>query len=338
MPITIHQHDGTKLPRSVCEYVGPLARDAIAARGLFTIALSGGSMPKVLGAAGGLSSLNTDWSKWFVFFSDERCVELTHDDSNYKACTEHFFAKVAIPASQIFKIDPSLPPLQAAAAYNTHLVRLWGKKMPSFDLMMLGMGQDGHTASLFPGRPLVGENQLFVASITDSPKPPSSRITLTLPVLNNSKQVCFIATGESKAPLLPEILALRTLGSSQSQLPAALVRPTSGNLHWFIDGTAASELQLPSSSSGVHTRTRLAVVTGANKGIGYHCAEQLRQRLPADYEVLLTSRNKKLGLEAQASLLRSGVRVGYRQLDIADSTSVGSFATFVRAEYGRLDM
>ena len=194
---TLHCHTKDELAKEVALYVGPIAHEAIASRGLFTIALSGGSMPKMLGAADGLCSLKTDWSKWHVFFSDERCVELTHEDSNYKACSEHFLAKVGIPDNQVYKLDSSLSPADAAVAYTEHLAAVFGYSYPAFDLMMLGMGPDGHTASLFPGHPLVGERILQVAAITDSPKPPANRITLTLPVLNNSRQVCFIATGDS---------------------------------------------------------------------------------------------------------------------------------------------
>jgi 6-phosphogluconolactonase len=141
MPVSLHQK--ADLAKAVAEYVGPLARDAIATRGKFTIALSGGSMPKVLGADDGLQALNTDWSKWHVFFSDERCVELTHDDSNYKACADNFLSKVGVPDNQIYKIDASLSPDEAAVAYAAHLASVFGEStssLPEFDLMMLGMG------------------------------------------------------------------------------------------------------------------------------------------------------------------------------------------------------
>ena len=330
----IHVPSAADLPRRIAEYVAPLADQAIAERGRFTVALSGGSMPKVLGGDGGLASLDTDWSKWFVFFSDERCVDWTHEDSNYKACAEHFLSKVGIPDAQIYKNDASVPPDQAAVAYGRHVANVFGDSLPSFDLMMLGMGPDGHCASLFPGHSLVKEDQLHVASITDSPKPPPERITLTLPVLNNSKHVCFIATGDSKAALLPEIL----LPGTQSQLPSALVRPASGNLHWFIDDAAAAQLRL-SPNQEVHRRTRLAVVTGANKGIGYHCAKQLKETLGAEWgEVMLTSRNEALGLEAQAALAKEGVHVAYHQLDISKPESADTLAEHILSKYGGLDM
>jgi 6-phosphogluconolactonase len=234
--VKVHRLDLEKIPAALASYVAPLARDAIKFDGKFTVALSGGSMPKVLAAA--LPSLVTDWTKWHVFFADERCVELTHEDSNCKACRT-FLSKTGIPESQIYKLDPALTPDEAAVAYTAHLHAVFGKEtLPSFDLMLLGMGPDGHTASLFPHHPLLEEKEKLVAGITDSPKEPPARITLTLPVLNNSKEVCFIATGKSKADLIPEILKPH----STSELPCALVRPPAGALHWFIDGAAAALL------------------------------------------------------------------------------------------------
>ena len=135
MPRAVHQHLKAELPRAVAEYVGPLARQAISERGKFTVALSGGSMPKALGADDGLRSLDTDWASWHVFFSDERLVDLTHDDSNYKACKEHFLSKVDIPEEQIYKIDSSLSAEDAAVAYQAHLKTVFGEGMPTFDLV-----------------------------------------------------------------------------------------------------------------------------------------------------------------------------------------------------------
>jgi 6-phosphogluconolactonase len=226
------------LAGAVASYVLAVANRSIAATGRFTVALSGGSMPKVLGA--GLPALDSDWSKWHVFFSDERCVALEDDDSNYKACNDSFLSKVGIPAEQIYTIDPTLvsDPEAAAAAYRQALAAVFGDDLPAFDLMMLGMGPDGHTASLFPGHPLVQEAGTSVASITDSPKPPATRITLTLPVLNNSTDVCFIATGGSKAELLPDVF------SAGTELPCGLVQPSSGNLHWFVDADASAQCSI----------------------------------------------------------------------------------------------
>lgn len=187
---------------------------------------------------------NIAWESWRVFFADERCVALDADDSNYKACATSLFQNVPIPRENIITIENEDLPDVAARIYERRLLDI----VPdgSLDLCLLGLGPDGHTASLFPGHDLVSYNgDRSVMPIFDSPKPPAHRITLTLPTINKSKQVIFVATGSSKSDRLLEIYNTYTGASSLPPLPSALVRSISGDPLWIIDREAASKLPSP---------------------------------------------------------------------------------------------
>lgn len=233
-----------KLGKSAATHVARLSAQAITARGRFTVALSGGSLPKLLCPPLAAEPLRTqiDWSAWHVFWADERCVPLTDSESNYRLARDYLFKHVPIPPGQIYTIDDSLHPAAAAAAYQETLRRVLQPapgQLPRFDLILLGMGEDGHTASLFPHHPLLDETSRWVAPILDSPKPPPERITLTLPVINNARQVTFLTAGAGKADVLLQVLETTNSGS---KLPAQMVQPASGALHWFVDRAAAAGL------------------------------------------------------------------------------------------------
>lgn len=187
----IHSHTTSDdVASALGTYVAECSALAIATSGRFTLAISGGSLPKLLGQ--GLSSQSgIEFSKWQVFFADERCVALDHADSNYAACATALFNHVSIPRDQIHTISwKNDDPFTAAQEYATQLAATWpSSEYPVFDLILLGMGPDGHTCSLFPHHKLLEETQAWVAPICDSPKPPLERITLTLPVLNHAQQV-----------------------------------------------------------------------------------------------------------------------------------------------------
>jgi len=236
--------DTQQLGRAAAEHVARLSAEAMLARGRFTIALSGGSLPKLISPALVSEPLRSqmDWSAWHVFFADERCVPLDHPDSNYRLTCEMLFDFVDIPPAQIHPINNTLSPSQAAQAYQVALQNVFansGNRFPRFDLILLGMGEDGHTASLFPNHPLLNESKRWVAEILDSPKPPPERITLTLPVINNARQVAFLAAGAGKADILPQVLQTKT---GSILLPAQRVQPANGTLHWYIDNLAAANL------------------------------------------------------------------------------------------------
>lgn len=170
-------------------------------------------------------------------------MPLDHPDSNHGSCTKEFYSQVPIPAENIHTIDASLleDMEELCNAYEKDLILQFASKdsarFPVFDLILLGMGPDGHTGSLFPNHPLLIEEERWVAYLDDSPKPPPKRITLTLPVMNHAARVAFVATGEGKQDILSAVL-----DRPEEGLPCSRVRPVAGTLVWFIDEAAAGKL------------------------------------------------------------------------------------------------
>ncbi len=219
------------------------ASDAVAQRGRFTIALSGGSTPRslfTLIAANASSTL--PWGQMFFFWGDERHVPPDDPDSNYRMAKETLLSKVPVPPANIFRIPAENPDAAAAAdAYEQTLRKFFALapgEFPRFDLILLGMGPDGHTASLFPETAALREkSRLVVANRVEKLK--TIRITLTLPVLNTARCVAFLVSGIDKAGALHEVLE----GNGPAEkYPAKLVRPAEGKLIWFVDRAAASGL------------------------------------------------------------------------------------------------
>lgn len=233
--------DVAALSQGLDTYVAKLSDEAIKRHGKFTIAISGGSLPKQLSAV--LKHNKTiDFSKWIVYFADERCVPLDHVDSNYLLCKNELFDFVSIPEENIHTIDPDLvdEPEEAAEDYISQLAKTFATKdavrFPVFDLILLGVGPDGHTCSLFPDHALLQDTTNWCAFLTDSPKPPSSRITLTFPVLNHAHNVAFVAAGAGKQDMLHQLL------DGPGHLPAQMVKPVTGSLAWFVDDAAAAKI------------------------------------------------------------------------------------------------
>ncbi|MFP4257566.1 MAG: 6-phosphogluconolactonase [Desulfovermiculus sp.] len=225
--------------------VALVAEQAAAARGRFSVALSGGSLMDLLSPPLITAPLRSqiDWPSWEIFWADERCVPLLSPDSNFAAANRLLFKHVGIPWAQIHEIDDTLAPREAARAYQIEIKETLqppNGQLPRFDLILLGMGQDGHTASLFPGHEVLQEKQKWVAPVLDAPKPPPERITLTLPVINYAREVIFVVTGTEKAPALRAILYEQDHGQN---LPAALVDPTHGHLQWLVDEAASHQLK-----------------------------------------------------------------------------------------------
>jgi 6-phosphogluconolactonase len=228
--------------QAAAEEVIRVATDAIAQRGRFTIALSGGSTPKnlytLIAANAGAS---VPWEKVFFFWSDERHVPLDDPDSNYRMAKESLLSKVPVPPANVFPIPAGKQDAEAAANdYEQTLKKFFasGSELPRFDLVLLGMGPDGHTASLFPETPALQEkSRLVVANRVDKLK--TNRITFTLPLLNAARCVLFLVSGADKAAVLHEVLE----GDAPAEkYPSKLVRPSNGKPIWFVDRAAASQL------------------------------------------------------------------------------------------------
>jgi 6-phosphogluconolactonase len=235
--------DVDELNRKAAEQFIELANKAIQRSGQFTVALSGGSTPK------GLYSLlasaeykeRVDWFRVHLFWGDERCVPPDHPESNFRMVRESLLSKVQIPSENVHRMMGEKEPEQAATEYEEHLRQFFHLPrggVPRFDLIFLGLGEDGHTASLFPGSPALDEQKRLVATVYVE-RLKVYRLTLTLPVINAAAQVSFLITGENKSSIVKALL--RADGDS-SKYPAGRVRPVNGQLTWFITQDAARAL------------------------------------------------------------------------------------------------
>jgi len=220
-----------------------LAEAAIQRNGRFAVALSGGSTPRALHQrlAQPLPGTAVDWGKIVVFWGDERFVPPDSEESCFRMARETLLDYVPIPAANIFPV-PTVggTPESAASAYAETLVAQFGSQAPRFDLILLGIGPDGHTASLFPGHPEPSApGDRLVVAVHNAPKPPPTRISCTYRVLNGAEHVLFLVAGSDKAAALHEILrGPLAIG----RLPAQGVRPERGKLVWLVDQAAAAQL------------------------------------------------------------------------------------------------
>lgn len=223
-------------------YICQLAVLSVNARGQFSIALSGGSLIDIMASAldQDFVSGDVDWSRWQVFWADERWVSWQSSESNYGEAHKRFLSRVPIPANQVHAMDTSQPPDETARHYATILERILKPgpgQYPRFDLILLGIGPDGHTASLFPGHPVLHETRAWVSAVKEAPKPPPDRITLTLPVINQARHIVWVANGPGKADMVARIL---NPSPGSTTLPAGRVNPSNGDTRWFLDKSAAA--------------------------------------------------------------------------------------------------
>ena len=224
-----------EIAREAAERIVVLAEEMIDTRGDFAIVLSGGSTPKALYEllASDEYRERINWLKVQVFFGDERCVPPEHADSNYRMARIALLSEVPIPGDNVYRIRGEIDPNEAAIEYGKLLKEKFGDSGP--DLVLLGMGDDGHTASLFPNTAALNETRhRCVANYVE--KLNAWRITLTAPFINLAEQVLFMVAGAEKASRVQEVLEA---DPDPDRLPAQLIRPASGKLTWLLDAAAA---------------------------------------------------------------------------------------------------
>jgi 6-phosphogluconolactonase len=227
--------------RAAADRCVEIAHAAIDERGRFSVALAGGSTPKrayeLLASDDYKAQL--DWSKVHIFFGDERCVPPDDAESNYRMANEALLSRVSIPPQNIHRMQGVGDAVADARLYEDELRTFFNDaEWPRFDLIFLGMGDDGHTASLFPNSAALNEQQAWVAANWVE-KFGVYRITLSLPAINHAAHIAFLVTGENKAERLAEVL-----GEAQSDepLPSQLIHPLDGSLEWLIDKAAARKI------------------------------------------------------------------------------------------------
>jgi 6-phosphogluconolactonase len=236
---TIIVEDKNKLARTGADLMIAQAQAAFRENRQFSIALSGGSTPAMMYKL--LAEAPLDWANIHLFWSDERCVPPDHPESNYRMAFESLISHINIPLKNVHRIFGEIPPDLAGDQYEQELHAFFGM-LPRFDLILLGLGEDGHTASLFPTSPAVNERSRWVTAVPHDvpPLPLVTRVTLTLPILNQAHQVIFLVSGKGKAARLAEVL---NTPEGSTLLPASMVRPDDGELLWLMDQAAAEKLE-----------------------------------------------------------------------------------------------
>lgn len=258
-PVLYSFSDTEKLAPALRKYVLQCQDSGINAHDEFRVGVSGGSLPKTLAKAllaesTGAADDTLQFDKWNVFFADERAVPLDHEDSNYKLLKEELLDKIPAslgkPKVHTINVKQLNNVQELADEYEKDLIQTFAAKdsvkFPVFDLLLLGSGPDGHTCSLFPGHELLNETEGWVLSISDSPKPPPKRITLSLPVVHAASKIAFVATGGGKKEIMEKIFDTEE-GRS---LPCGLVNEGGGDkVSWFCDDAALETVHYPKRSN-----------------------------------------------------------------------------------------
>lgn len=232
------------ISEQAARYVVQVANQAIVTHGRFMVALSGGNTPKklfsLLSSDSYLSQI--DWTLAEIFWVDERCVPPDDPESSYHMARETLLRAVPIPATQVHRMPADRPDRDAASlAYTLEMQRVFGTNgIPAFDLVQLGMGPEGHTASLFPHQPSLHETTRLVMPVS-VPKPPPDRLTVTPPLLNAAHNVLFLATGADKVDALRAVIEGPF---NPDEYPAQIVRPPGGEVTWMVDTAIAGKLRI----------------------------------------------------------------------------------------------
>ncbi len=239
-----------ELARAAAEVFVARSRECVGESGVFTVALSGGSTPKLLYQF--LANPNEPfrdripWSKVQFFWSDERHVPPDDPESNYRMTHAALLAHAPVPSENIHRIPSENPDAKAAAAeYEQTLINVTSNRLPQLDLILLGLGTDGHTASLFPGTDALNETTHLIAAPWIE-KLQTHRITMTLPLLNNGASVLFLVSGKDKAEIVHEVL------EGEDKYPAQAVKPTHGQLIWMLDQAAAAHIDSTRLNERLH--------------------------------------------------------------------------------------
>lgn len=233
--------DAEALGRGAAELFVRLARDAVVAGGRFSVALSGGGTPRRTYELLALPPFRdeVDWTRVHIFWGDERCVPWDDPRSNARMAYQSWLKHVPLPRSQVHPIDCTQAPAGAARRYETLLREFFGGGPPSLDLVFLGLGADGHTASLLPDDPVLAEAERWVAPVYVAAQD-LYRLTLTAPLINRARAVVFLVAGAAKAAVVREVIEGRP--RDPHRLPAQLIQPEPGELYWLLDKEVAQEL------------------------------------------------------------------------------------------------
>ena len=233
--------DASQLAAKGAQIFCKTAKETIALQGRFAVAVSGGSTPRAMHRLMSQEPYLSDipWQKTHIFWVDERMVAFDHPDSNFGTAKKDFLNIIPIPSDHVYPIPVMTRPEEGTALYQAKLKTFFhdmSSDNPVFDLILLGIGKDGHVASLFPGRPQIKEANRWVLNVKGG-QPNVFRLTLNYTVLNNARQILFLVSGSGKAAIVKTLLE-----NSQAQLPAVKIRPPNGRVIWLLDQAAASLL------------------------------------------------------------------------------------------------